>query len=393
MNIEKISNSTKKIIFDNGDELFVVGTAHVSLESVNDVEEIINHYNPDTIAVELDADRLEVIKNRKRYEETDIINLIKQKKILFFAVQLALTAYQKKIAEKTGVTPGAEMKKAVDMAEEKGARLVTADRNISVTLKRLIRVMPLSEKLKILWGMFTGSEDDISEEKIEELKKQDAITAIISEMGDETPTVKKVLLDERDYCLAKNIMKNKGRCTVAVVGAAHVEGIVKTIKENKFDKKSTAETEYIPPPSRIMKIIPWIIPLLVILLFGYGFYSGNYEAAGEAAIYWILINGVLSAFGCLVALGHPLTVLSGFIAAPLTSLNPTIGAGIVTGFVQLFIVKPTVSDFESAGNDAGKITGWWKNRLTRILLVSIFSSIGSSIGSFAAFPFLMRIVG
>jgi pheromone shutdown-related protein TraB len=392
VSVSEAGQNLHKIEFEEGRVLYLVGTAHVSGESVQLVENTINEYSPDTVAVELDENRLEILKNRKRYEETDIFEIFKKGKVLFFSVQLMLTSYQKKIAEKTGVAPGTEFKKAVQMAEEKGLKLVNADRDISITLKRTIRSMTFTEKAKFLGGLFLSDDKDVTNESIEELKKGDMLMQLIGEMGDEFPSVKRVILDERDKYLAVNIMKNLGNTTVAVVGAAHVPGIINHLQNGKTEESDLSEMEYIPPASKVTKLLPWLIPAIIIFMFIWGFINGDSSTTMEAAIYWVLINGILSALGCIIALGHPLTVLSGFIAAPITSLNPTIGAGMVTGLVQLYLVKPVIKDIENAAVDTAKWTGWWKNRLTRALLVSLFSSIGSSIGTFAAFPFLMKIL-
>ncbi len=392
VSIIEAGQNLHKIEFQEDKVLYLIGTAHVSGESVQLVENTINQYSPDTVAVELDENRLEVLKNRKKYEETDIFEIFKKGKVLFFSVQLMLTSYQKKIAEKTGIAPGTEFKKAVQMAEEKNLKLVNADRDISITLKRTIRSMTLSEKAKFLGGLFLSDDKDVTNESIEELKKGDMLMQLIGEMGDEFPSVKRTILDERDRYLAVNIMRNLGNTTVAVVGAAHVPGIIKHLQNENTELSDLSEIEHIPPASKVTKFLPWLIPAIIIFMFIWGFINGDSSTTMEAAIYWILINGVLSALGCIIALGHPLTVLAGFIAAPITSLNPTIGAGMVTGLVQLYLVKPTVKDLENASSDTLKLKGWWSNRLTRALLVSLFSSIGSSIGTFAAFPFLMKIL-
>jgi pheromone shutdown-related protein TraB len=392
VSVSESGQNLHRIEFEGGKVLYLIGTAHVSGESVQLVENTINEYSPDTVAVELDENRLEVLKNRKRYEETDIFEIFRKGKVLFFSVQLMLTSYQKKIAEKTGVAPGTEFKKAVQMAEEKGLNLVNADRDISITLKRTIRSMTFTEKAKFLGGLFLSDDKDVTNESIEELKKGDMLMQLIGEMGDEFPSVKRTILDERDKYLAVNIMKNLGNTTVAVVGAAHVPGIIRHLQEENTELSDLSEIEHIPPASKITKFLPWLIPAIIIFMFIWGFVNGDSSTTMEAAIYWVLINGILSALGCIIALGHPLTVLAGFIAAPITSLNPTIGAGMVTGLVQLYLVKPTVKDLENASSDTLKLKGWWSNRLTRALLVSLFSSIGSSIGTFAAFPFLMKIL-
>ncbi len=390
--IETPKTNLNKITFDDGKVLYLIGTAHVSGDSVKFVEECINEFEPDTVAVELDKNRMDVLKNRKKYEETDIIDIFKKKKVLFFTVQLIMSGYQKKIAEKTGSAPGSEFKKAIELAEEKDLKLVNADRDISVTLKRTINAMTFKEKVKFFTGMLFGDDKDVDEKAIEELKKGDMLMQIIGEMQDEFPSLKRTILDERDRYLAANIAQNLGEKTVAVVGAAHVPGILRRLQEEKPEKDNLDDINFVPKGSKITKMIPWIIPVLIIGMFIYGFFNGNAPDTLEAAIWWIVINGTLSALGCALALGHPLTILAGFIAAPITSLNPTIGAGIVTGLVQLYLVKPRVIDLETVSQDTTKLKGWWKNKLSRALLVSLFSSIGSSIGTFAALPFLMKLL-
>ena len=364
----------------------------VSGDSVKFVEECINEFEPDTVAVELDKNRMDVLKNRRKYEETDIIDIFKKKKVLFFTVQLIMSGYQKKIAEKTGSAPGSEFKKAIELAEEKNLKLVNADRDISVTLRRTINSMTFKEKVKFFTGMLFGDDKDVDEKTIEDLKKGDMLMQIIGEMQDEFPSLKRTILDERDRYLAANIAQNLGGKTVAVVGAAHVPGILRRLKEEKPEEDKLDDINFVPKGSKVTKMIPWILPILIIGMFIYGFFNGNAPDTLEAAIWWVVINGTLSALGCALALGHPLTILAGFIAAPITSLNPTIGAGIVTGFVQLYLVRPRVIDLETVSQDTMHLKGWWKNKLSRTLLVSLFSSIGSSIGTFAALPFLMKLL-
>lgn len=390
--IETPKTNLNKITFDDGKVLYLIGTAHVSGDSVKFVEECINEFEPDTVAVELDKNRMDVLKNRKKYEGTDIIDIFKKKKVLFFTVQLIMSGYQKKIAEKTGSAPGSEFKKAIELAEEKDLKLVNADRDISVTLKRTINSMTFKEKVKFFTGMLFGDDKDVDEKAIEELKKGDMLMQIIGEMQDEFPSLKRTILDERDRYLAANIAQNLGEKTVAVVGAAHVPGILRRLQEEKPEEDSLDDINFVPKGSKVTKMIPWIIPLLIIGMFIYGFFNGNAPDTLEAAIWWVVINGTLSALGCALALGHPLTILAGFVAAPITSLNPTIGAGIVTGFVQLYLVRPRVIDLETVSQDTMHLKGWWKNKLSRTLLVSLFSSIGSAIGTFAAIPFLMKLL-
>ncbi|MBR4490902.1 TraB/GumN family protein [bacterium] len=390
--IETPKTNLNKIIFDDGKVLYLIGTAHVSGDSVNFVEECITEFEPDTVAVELDKNRMDALKNRKKFEETDIFDIFKKKKVLFFTVQLMMSSYQKKIAEKTGSAPGSEFKKAIELAEEKELKLVNADRDISVTLKRTLNSMTFAEKAKFITGMLFGDDKDVDEKAIEELKKGDMLMQLIGEMQDHFPSIKRTILDERDRYLAANIAQNLGETTVAVVGAAHVPGILRRLQEEKPAEDDLEDINFVPKGSKITKLIPWIIPLIIIGMFIYGFFNGNAPDTLEAAVWWILINGTLSALGCALAFGHPLTILAGFVAAPITSLNPTIGAGIVTGLVQLYLVRPKVLDLQNISQDTTKLKGWWKNKISRALLVSLFSSIGSAIGTFAALPFLMKLL-
>ena len=391
--VEKLSDDVHKLVFPDQKELYLIGTAHVSAESVKVVEKTILETEPDTVAVELDEQRLEVMKNKKKFEETDIIQIIKKKKVLFFIAQLMMSSYQKKIAEAHGITPGAEFKKAIEMADEREIKIILADRNVGVTLKRLTRKMSMWTKTKLLVSMFIADTDgkEIDEEEIKKLKNQDNLTALIGEMGETMPVIKQVMLDERNIFLASKIRQNMGEKTVAVVGAAHVPGILECF-EKKQETEDFAALEHIPPKSKVTKFLPWLFPVIIISMFIYGFYNGNTEQIGQSAFYWILINGTLTAIGCILALGHPLTIPVGFIAAPITSLNPTIGAGMVVGLLQIFLVRPKVKDFEKVSNDIAHFKGWWQNRLTRALLVSFFASVGSSIGTFVAFPFILKLV-
>lgn len=311
--------------------------------------------------------------------------------MLFFTAQLMLTAYQNSLAAKTGVAPGSEMKKAINLADETGAKLITIDRNISVTLKRAWMIMGAKEKLSLLMAMFSPKNKNINAEEIERLKNSDALTAIIDEFKESAPQLKRVILDERDIWMASKLKKKLGAVTVAVVGAAHVPGILKALSGEITDKQLRA-MEYIPPQSKLSKAMKWVFPAIIVIMLASGFLTGHAEVTGKAALYWTIITGALSALGCAIALGHPFTILSGFLAAPFTTINPLVGAGMITGLVQVFFVRPTVLDFENVSKDTMKIKGWWKNRLARAMLVSIFSSIGAAIGTFIGIPVIAGIV-
>ena len=388
--VETISDELHRLKFKDGRELYLIGTAHVSKASAELVERIIHEVKPDTVCVELDDKRLKAIMKQNSFDDLDIIKIIRTKQLFYFIGQFIMSSFQKKIAQKTGSTPGAEFKRAVELSDETGARLVLSDRDVGITLKRAWRLTGFCDKIKFLGGIVTGGEKELEELNIEGMKNRDAIDNLIKDFGDELPVTKEVLIDERDIYLTSSIQRNLGEKTVAVVGAGHVPGMLKHFESFIPDQK-IEEINSVPPPSRVARTVPWIIPAVIIGVFIYGFMFGKRELAGEAILYWILANGTLTAIGCILARAHPLTVVAGFIAAPITSLNPTIGAGFVTALVQSFALKPRVKDFEQMQGGALKVWQWWSNRITIIFLVFILSSIGSSIGTFVALPFLARI--
>lgn len=384
-----ISEEITRIDFDDGRTLYIIGTAHVSENSALLVENSILDIMPDTVCIELDNQRFEAITKKNRYDDLDIFQIIKNRQLFFFIGQFIMAAFQKKISEKTGSKPGEEFLRAIKVCEETGIELKLIDRNIGTTLKRAWRLTPFRHKMKFLGALLFEDKDELENIDIEEMKKKDAIEEMVQAFSDDLPVTKKVLIDERDTYLTYGIQQNSGDVTIAVVGAGHVPGILAQIHD-PVDENTRYELDFIPPASLVSKIIPWLIPALVAGLFIWGFTSGRKDIAGEVALYWIMANGLLTSLGCILALAHPVTIVAGFIAAPITSLNPTIGAGFVTAIVQSILVKPRIVDFEQINNKTLKIREWWKNRVTKIFLVFILSSIGSSIGTFVALPALRK---
>jgi len=379
------------LTFPGDKKLYLIGTAHVSQSSVELVESLINEVRPDTIAIELDEKRSQRIMMKNIFDDIDIVEIIREKQLFFFIGQFIMASFQKKISEKTGTSPGSEFRKAIELSRASGARLVLADRDVGVTLKRAWRLTPLRDKMKFLGGLLFSSNKELENLDIEELKKSDAIDTIVKSFSDELPVTKKVLIDERDDYLSNEIEAGLGETTVAVVGAGHVPGILNRLNGTIKREPDNEQINTVPKPSRAGKIIPWIIPTVIIAGFIYKIAFGNIEVAKDAIVFWVLANGILTALGCLLSLSHPLTAVAGFIAAPITSLNPTIGAGFVTALVQTLLSRPRVRDFNEIQNGALGITDWWKNRVTKIFLVFILSSIGSSIGTFVALPYLTRL--
>jgi pheromone shutdown-related protein TraB len=268
------------------------------------------------------------------------------------------------------------------------------DRNIRTTLLRVWRKTGLWNKMKVMAALFGSlfEKQELDEAELAKLRESDTLSSMLEEMGKLLPSVKKILVDERDVHMAYHIRNAPGEKVLAVVGAAHLPGIIQQLQGDEIAHTTISEITKIPPKTSFSKMVPWLIPGIVIALFISGFFLGNREQLANAATAWVLANGLLSAIGALLAWGHPVTVISAFVAAPLTSLNPTIGAGFVTGFVQAVIAPPTVRDMEHVGEDLITLKGWWNNRLARVLLVFLFSSLGSAVGTFVALGWLKELI-
>lgn len=374
-----------------GKDITLVGTAHVSKQSIKLVKETIQKKKPDSVAVELCEARYKALKDHKKWQETNVSTIIKEGKAYLFLVNLILSNFQRKIGKEIGVKPGAEMIEAVKVAEEHDADVVLADRDIQITLKRAFALMSLKEKFKIAVTLIGDTfAADIDEEVIEQLKDKDILTEVIEGLAKEAPSVKKVLIDERDIYLAQKIVEAKGKKVVAVVGAGHVEGIAKKLQQKK--KSNLKKLEIVPKKKSMLKIVKWGIPILFVLLLGYGFFTKGAGVTFEMLMWWFLINGTLSAIGTAAAFGHPYSIVSAFLAAPFTSLNPMVAAGWVAGYVEASVRKPKVKDFERL-NRLDKLRDYWKNSVTRVLLVVVFANLGSTIGTVIALPYLMSLLG
>ncbi|MEE9611526.1 MAG: TraB/GumN family protein [Desulfatiglandales bacterium] len=382
------NGNTQRLTFEEKD-VHLIGTAHVSRESADLVEKVIEEEKPDTVCVELCKSRYESITQRNRWQNTDLLKVIKEKKAFLLLLNLMLAYFQKKIGEKLGIKPGEETLRAIQSAAEVGATIHLADRDIRITLSRTWRFMGLWTKIKLLVQLIAsaGEVEAIKEEDIEEMKKKDVLEMLLSEIGQAFPEIKRILIDERDQYLAHKIRTAPGKQIVAVVGAGHTPGIQKY-----WDKDvDMALLEQMPPKGKLSTVLKWGVPVLIVGLIVVGFYHAGADAGANMIKWWVLANAVLAGLGATIALGHPLTILSAIVAAPLTSLNPMIAAGWVSGLVEALLRKPKVRDFENLPQDISSIKGFWKNKITRILLVVVFTNIGSSFGTFIAIPLMVKV--
>lgn len=362
-------------------EWILIGTAHVSKQSAEEVRSVIEEERPDAVCVELDRGRYETMMEKDRWAKLDIFQVIKEKKAVLLLINLVLASFQKRIGKQFGVEPGQEMAEAVTAARDTGAEVVLADRNIQITFARIWGNLRFFDKIKLAAQLFSGifASETISEEELEALKQKDMLEAMLQEFTEKFPRLKQPLIDERDEFLAQKIREAPGKKIVAVLGAAHVPGVRREM--NREHDLQALET--VPNKSKMPVMAAWGIPLLIVILIVTTFFL-NPAAGMNQTMSWVLWNGTLSALGAMAALAHPLAILAAFLSAPLTSLHPLIAAGWVSGLVQAFLRRPNVRDFESLSEDVHSLKGFWRNRVTRILLVVVFTNIGSTVGTIIA---------
>lgn len=377
----------------DGRQIILIGTAHISQQSVDTVRQAIELEQPDAVCVELDQQRFQALQDRQRWRNLNLVQALRRGQGPYLLANLALASFQRRMGRGTGVQPGAELAAAAAEAEQRDLPLHLVDREIRTTLLRVWRKTGWWKKMHLLTallaGLFDGSE--IDEEQLARLRDRDTLTALLDEMGDALPIAKQTLVDERDQYMAARIAEVPGQKILAVVGAAHVDGICRHLQA-PLPAGELAELDRIPPRHGFSRLLPWLVPGLVMALFAFSFFYGDRSRLTETALAWVLAHGLLSALGAAGALGHPLAVAAAFIAAPFTSLNPAIGAGFVSGTVQAMLAGPTVQDLESINDSLATMGGWWRNRLTRVLLVFFLSNLGSALGTLVAFGWLKNLI-
>ncbi len=364
-----------------GKKIILIPTAHVSKESVELVKQVIEAEHPDSVCVELDEDRYNTIQNPKAWENTDIIKVIKSKRVGFLLANLALSSYQKRIAKQLDTHAGAEMIQGIKSAEQFGATLVLADRKIQTTFLRIWRKISLWEKVKLIVSLlFSFDEDSTIEDKdLQELLKADMLESVLIDMHKKYPKIGEILISERDQFLAAKIKDAPGKKIVAVLGGAHVPGVMNEI----FRSQDVDSLATIPPKKPFSKIAGWLIPIAIIVLFSYAFFV-SMQTGLEQLSTWILWTGIMAALFTALSLAHPLSIISSLIVAPFTTINPVLACGWLTGLVEATIKKPTVLDIQRIPEDIFSFKGFFRNRFLRIILVVFMANIGASIGTFVA---------
>ncbi len=378
-------SQTQKELTLNGKKITLIGTAHVSAESITEVENTIETLKPDCVAIELDDKRADSIINKDKYKQLDIIKVLKNHEGFLLLANLVLASFQRKMGKNVGVQPGDEMLAAINVANKLNIPTVMADRPIQITLKRAWAKNSFWGKCKLLSALLASafSKEEYTAEEIEDIKNKNEMDSMMNELSDYLPVVKEVLIDERNEYLATKIWDSEGKNVVAVLGAGHLDGVEDYLKKLAANEETRPleELNVLPKKGIGGKIAGWIIPAAIIGLIIAGFIYGGSKLGKDMINSWVLWNGTCAAVLTLLAAGHPLTILVAFISAPITSLCPFIGCGFVTAIVQAIICKPKVKDMETLQDDVN-FKGFYTNRILRVLLVFILSSLGSSVATF-----------
>jgi len=379
------------VVLERGDKTYyLLGTAHISQRSVDEVGQLIEEVQPDTVCVELCQTRYETLTNENQWKKLNVVEVLKQGKALLLLANLALSAFQRKMGRDLGVKPGAELLAAVEQAEAHEAELVLADREIQITLKRTWGNLSFWRKMMVMAGLVEAVvvREKISEEDLEKMKESDQLTEMMEAFAKEMATDKKPLIDERDQFLMSSIEEAPGQKIVGVVGAGHLKGMQDwfgtTVDREEISK--------IPAPSKVLTVLKWVIPLVILGLFAVGWHNREEMDFVQMLYAWILPNAIGSALFTVFARAHILTIITAGVAAPITSLNPAIGAGMVAGFVEAMLRKPSVEDCERIPEDIESLKGFYSNRFTRVLLVFALATLGSALGTWVGGAWVVSLV-
>lgn len=369
-----------------GTTYYVVGTAHVSQRSVDDVRAVVDAVRPDVVCVELCKARYDALTKDSAFRDLDVFKVIREGKTLYLLAHLALASYQRRIGASLGVKPGAELIAAVDAARAQSIPVELIDRDITTTLKRTWRNVGWWKRITLLASLFGSDEAEGDDDKatpvtaqtVEDLKEPGALADMLTELGRAAPEVKGPLVDERDQYLVSK-MRDAGagkRTVVAVVGAAHVPGMVQNL-ERPVDR---AALDRIPPPSLVWRVLKWIVPLAFLALLGWLWWSTDTSKFAKQMAAWIVPTSLGAALATLATGGSLASVGTALVVAPIARVYPLVRTSIVVGIVEAWRRKPAVADCERLPDDTQSMRGFWRNPVTRILIIAVAAGLGALVG-------------
>ena len=391
-----MNQGTERLAIGNR-TIVLVGTAHVSRESVEEVRRVIGEEAPDRVCVELDEGRYASITQGNSWQNLNIGKVLREGKGFLLMANLVLASFQRRMGSELGVRPGEEMLAAIQAAQEKGTPFSLCDRNIQITLRRAWARTGAWGKMKMLAAMLSSvfTTEKLDPKEIEKLKEKDVLQEMMEELATYLPAAKQVLIDERDMYLAARIFQAQGDKVVAVVGAGHLAGIARHIRalHDKSESDDVSALDELPVRSVAGRVLPWGIPAIIVALFSLGFIRAGWRMSLAMFWRWLLIHGGLAAVGSLLAWAHPLTIVIAFVGAPIGTLNPFGKIGLFTGVAEAFLRKPRVRDLEGLAEDVATFKGFYTNRVTHILIVFFLSTLGAAIGNIIAITWLAALLG
>ncbi len=386
---DALSGQPHRIVERDGVRYTLLGTAHVSLASVAAVQRAIGSGRYDAVAVELDAQRLQALSDPDALARLDLVQVIRKGRVALFAANLALAAYQRRLAKQLGIEPGAELKEAVNLARAQGLPVHLIDREVGLTFKRASGRLGFFGKMKLAGGLLGGlfAADEVGEEEIEKLKQGDMLEASFGDFASESPELYETVIAERDQYMATRLReeaRTDQREILAVVGAGHLAGLARHLEQDTDAPGPLRESlEYVQQRKRI----PWItlgILAIIITGIGIGFWRGGLSMGADLLLQWAMYTGGLAALGCLLAGSHPLSILTAAVVAPFKPFRLSVPTGAFAALVEVHMRKPAYGDFLSLRDDAQTLRGWYRNRVSRVVLTFLLTNVGSMAGVWLA---------
>jgi len=389
----------RAVVEREGVRYTLLGTAHVSRASIDAVEAAVASGEFDAIAVELDANRHRAMTDPDALSKLDLFQIIREGKIGLVAANLALAAYQRRLAAQLGVEPGAELKAAAVGATERGLPLHLIDRDVGTTLKRAWAALGFWGRSKLMAGLAAGVfvEEDVDEADIEKLKQGDMLESSFGEFAQETPQLFEAVIAERDRYMAAKLRAagaaGASKEILAVVGAGHLKGLAAALAEGTDDPQvTTSVLDHVPEGSKV----PWFtlgFATFLLAIFGWGFYHGGFDLGAKLVLDWTIITAIGGAIGCAAAGGHPLSILAAAVVSPVTPLIPALSSGMVSAFIEAWLRKPTYQDMLDLRHDTGTLKGWWHNRFARVIVNFVLTNTGTALAVWVAGAKLIHGVG